>query len=91
MLVATHSFSYVDPFDGEKKAVHRGRTRIAEGHPLATRFPFRFEPVNRREDARVRFRDRLDRASSYDEYVELLDKATTRLALVEERGEVRAV
>jgi hypothetical protein len=89
MLVATHSFAYVDPFDGKKKAVHRGRTRVAESHPVATRFPYRFEPVNRREDARVRFVRELDRAESYDQYVELLDKATARLGMVEQRGALR--
>jgi len=89
MLIATQSFSYVDPFDGEKKAVHRGRTRVAEDHDLVHRYPMRFEKVDRRHDARIRFRDRLDRAESYDEYVELLDRATDRLGLVEQRGEVR--
>ena len=89
MLVATQSFSYVDPFDGEKKAVHRGRTRIADDHPLACRFPHRWQKVDRRHDARVRFRHALDGCESYDQYVEMLDQATDRLAVVEERGEYR--
>ena len=49
----------------------------------------RWEKMSRREDARVRFRDQLDRATSYDQYVEMLDEATERLGLVEQRGEVR--
>jgi hypothetical protein len=89
MLVARQSFSAVH--DGKPVAVHRGRTRIADDHELARRFPHRWEPVNRREDARIRFRDRLDTAETYDQYIEMLDKATARLALVEQRGEVRVV
>ena len=91
MLLATVSFAYTDPFDGERKACRRSATRIDESHPLATRFPMRFEKVDRRHDARVRFRHALDRAESYSQYVSMLDEATDRLAMVEERGEVRVV
>jgi len=89
MLVARRSFSYVDPFDGEKKAVHRGRTRVAEEHELARRFPLRFEPVRMREEAAARFRHVLDQADTYDEYRSTLDKLTARLELVERMGEAR--
>ena len=64
MLVARQSFSYVDSFDGQRKPVHRGITRIANDHELARRFPLRFEPVNMREEARAFSRDRLDQANS---------------------------
>jgi hypothetical protein len=87
MLVARQSFTYVDPFDGEKKAVHRGRTRVAEGHELVQRYPHRWEQVDRRQDARSRFRDQLDRAQTYTEYRGLLDELVTRLEVVEQRGE----
>lgn len=89
MLVARQSFSYVDSFDGQRKPVHRGITRIANDHELARRFPLRFEPVNMREEARAFFRDRLDQANTYDAYVRELDEATGRLEQVERRGEVR--
>jgi hypothetical protein len=89
MLVATQSFAYVDPFDGERKAVHRGRTRIAEDHELARRFPLRFEPVNRRAEAAARFRHVLDQADTYNEYRSTLDALTARLELVERMGEAR--
>ena len=62
MLVARQSFSAV--YDGEPVAVHRGTTRIADDHELARRFPHRFEPVNMRKDARVRFRHVLDQADT---------------------------
>jgi hypothetical protein len=89
MLVARQSFSYVDPFDGERKPVHRGITRIASDHPLARRFPLRFEPVRMREEAAARFRHVLDHADTYDEYRSTLDKLTARLELVERMGEAR--
>jgi hypothetical protein len=88
MLVARRSF--VATYDGRQVAVHRGQTRVAEQHELATRFPLRFEPVDRRQDARSRFRHVLDRAQSYSEYRGLLDEVVTRLEVVEQRGEVRA-
>jgi hypothetical protein len=72
MLVANQSFSYVDPFDGQTKAVHRGRTRVAEGHDLARRFPHRFEPIELRDEARWRFADALDRVEGYDDYRRML-------------------
>ena len=89
MLVARRSFTYVDPFDDELKAVHRGRTRVVEGHELALRFPLRFEKANMREQARSRFRHVLDRTQTYSEYRGLLDELATRLELVEQRGEAR--
>jgi Mg2+ and Co2+ transporter CorA len=89
MLVARQSFSYVDSFDRERKAVHRGITRVAESHELARRFSHRFEPVRMREEAASRFRHVLDRVDSYDEYRSTLDKLTARLELVERVGEVR--
>jgi hypothetical protein len=89
MLVARRSFTYVDSFDGERKAVHPGRTRVAEEHELAQRFPLRFEPVRMREEAAARFRHVLDQADSYDEYRDTLDKLTARLELVERMGEAR--
>ena len=89
MLVARQSFSYVDSFDRERKAVHRGITRVAEGHELARRFPLRFEPVRMREEAASRFRHVLDRATTYDEYRSALDMLTARLELVERTGEAR--
>lgn len=91
MLIARQSFAYVDPFDGEKKAVHRGTTRIADNHDLARRFPHRWEPAPLRADAASRFRHVLDACSTYDEYRDTLDVLTDRLGLVEERGEVRVV
>jgi hypothetical protein len=45
MLEARQSFSYVDPYDGERKAVHRGITRVSSDHELAQRYPARFEPL----------------------------------------------
>jgi hypothetical protein len=87
MLVARRSF--VATYDGRQVAVHRGRTRVAEGHELALRFPLRFEPVNMREDARSRFRGVLDCARSYDEYVRVLDELVTRLETIEQRGAAR--
>jgi hypothetical protein len=89
MLVARQSFSYVDGFDRERKAVHRGTTRIAENHELAMRFPHRFEPVRMREEAASRFRHVLDRATTYDEYRSTLDVLTARLEFVERMGEAR--
>jgi len=87
MLIARQSFSAV--YDGKPVAIHRGTTRVADDHDLVRRFPHRWEPVNRREDAPVRFRDKLDACSTYADYVELLDQATARLGMVEQRGEVR--
>jgi hypothetical protein len=87
MLVARRSF--VATYDGRQVAVHRDRTRVAEGHELALRFPLRFEKVNMREQARSRFRHLLDRAQTYSEYRGLLDELVTRLEVVEQRGEVR--
>ena len=87
MLVARQSFSAV--YDGKPVAVHRGRTRIADDHELARRFPLRFEPVRMREEAASRFRDALDQADSYDAYRDMLDKLTARLELVERMGEAR--
>jgi hypothetical protein len=87
MLVARRSF--VATYDGREVAVHRGRTRVAERHELALRFPLRFEKVNMREDARSRFRDQLDTAETYDDYVRMLDEMTARLRLVQQRGEMR--
>ena len=89
MLVATQSFSYTDPFDGEKKAIHRGKSRVVDGHELARRFPHRFEPVNTRETAQAFFRDDLDRATTYDEYVRILDAAERNLEQVERGGMYR--
>jgi hypothetical protein len=43
-----------------------------------------------REDARSLFRDRLDQATTYDEYVRELDQATDRLEQVERGGQYRA-
>jgi hypothetical protein len=42
-----------------------------------------------REDARSLFRDRLDQATTYDEYVRVLDEATARLERTD-RGEIRS-
>ena len=89
MLVARQSFTYVDGFDGERKAVHRGRTRVSPDHELAFRYPHRWEPVDRRQDARSRFSHQLDRAQTYAEYRSMLDEMVTRLERVEQRGEVR--
>jgi hypothetical protein len=47
MLVARLSFT--DEYDGERVAVLRGRSRVEEGHELAQRYPWRFEPVQPRE------------------------------------------
>ena len=89
MLIARQSFTYVDPFDGETKAIHRGSSRIANNHPLSRRYPHRWEPVDRRQDARSLFRDQLDRAQTYNEYRGLLDELVTRLEVVEQRGAMR--
>jgi hypothetical protein len=89
MLIARQSFSYVDPFDGERKAVHRGVTRVAPDHELARRFPHRFEAVNMREEARWRFRGQLDQAKTYEEYARTLDRATSRLEAIERSGVFR--
>jgi hypothetical protein len=89
MLVARRSFTYVDSLDGKRKAVHRGRTRVAEEHELAQRFPLRFEPVRMREEAAARFRHVLDQADTYNEYRSTLDVLTARLELVERTGEAR--
>jgi hypothetical protein len=87
MLVAKRSF--VAAYESKPVAVHRGRTRLAEGHELARRFPLRFEPVNMREEAASRFRHLLVGIGTYDEYRARLDYLTARLELVEQRGEVR--
>jgi hypothetical protein len=42
MLEARQSFTYTDPFDGRRKAVHRGSTRVSSDHELAKRYPMRF-------------------------------------------------
>jgi hypothetical protein len=80
--------SFVATYDGRQVAVHRGQTRVAEGHELAIRFPLRFEKVDR-----ARMRGHASATSStpptYDEYVRMLDKATARLGVVEQRGAVR--
>jgi hypothetical protein len=77
-------------YDGERIAVHRGTTRISEDHDLARRFPHRFEPVRMREEARMRFRGRLDQATTYEEYVRMLDDATGRLERTDRGGVIRA-
>jgi hypothetical protein len=66
-----------------------GTTRISEDHELARRFPHRFTPVKMREEARVRFRARLDRADTYAGYVRMLDAATARLEAVQRGGVAR--
>lgn len=43
MLVATSTFTA--DYDGETVEIDRGRTRVADDHDLARRFPDRFEPV----------------------------------------------
>ena len=52
MLVARQSFTC--EYDGQTIPVHRGRTRIADDHELAQRYPGRFEPVPEHEQLRYR-------------------------------------
>jgi hypothetical protein len=87
MLVAKHT--WVTGYDGQRIAIHKGVTRVSDDHPLAKRFPLRFQKVDWRQDARSRFRHVLDRAQTYSEYRGLLDEMTARLQLVEQRDEVR--
>jgi hypothetical protein len=53
MLVARISFTA--DYDGKRIAIHRERSRVAEDHELARRYPERFEPADddhgRRRDA----------------------------------------
>jgi hypothetical protein len=37
--------SFVTEYDGEQKAIHRGRTRVSDDHELVRRFPQRFEAL----------------------------------------------
>jgi len=52
MLVARQSFTC--EYDGQTIPVHRGRTRVADDHELAKRYPQRFEPVPEHEQTRYR-------------------------------------
>jgi len=52
MLVARQSFTC--EYDGQTIPVHRGKTRVADDHELARRYPQRFEPVPELEQARYR-------------------------------------
>jgi hypothetical protein len=56
---------------------------------LARRFPHRFTPVPIRQEARIRFRGQLDQATTYQQYLGILDRATSRLEAVERGGVFR--
>jgi len=89
MLEATQSWTC--EYDGKRIAIHRGRSRVADGHQLAHRFPHRFTPVPARQEAAERFGHLLAQAGTYDEYRALLDHLEVVVEAVHGHGEYRAV